>query len=341
MRELYNNIFDISCNALCITTNGFRKKDGKAVMGRGIALAIQDYYSHMPHRLGSHLNAYGNNVGVLIKETDNTPAILAFPVKPKTIIYDGSNIVSHIRDIKIGRKYPGWMAKAQLSIIEKSTQQLRNLAIQHNWKKVLIPRPGCGAGELCWNDVKPILNQYLDNRFYAVTYSKDRKKYYAGIGARETPESVLDLMERISLYLYREGYTLRSGGANGADSAFAIPLPPEAKKIYIPWWGYNGLKHSAHTTDIDDRGIKLARSVIDENHWNNLTPGGKKLHARNSYQILGKDSTSKPVDFIICWTPKGKIVGGTATAIKLAHDWGIPVYNLGNPKILKKMEKLV
>jgi len=32
--------------------------------------------------------------------------------------------------------------------------------------------------------------------------------------------------------------------------------------------------------------------------------------------------------FIICWTPKGKPVGGTATAIKLAKKVNIEVINL-------------
>ena len=43
---------------------------------------------------------------------------------------------------------------------------------------------------------------------------------YAGVGSRATPEPVLDLMRRCATRLEVLGYTLRSGGANGAETAF-------------------------------------------------------------------------------------------------------------------------
>ena len=46
-------------------------------------------------------------------------------------------------------------------------------------------------------------------------------KYYAGIGSRETPEDVCGRMTKLASILERKGYTLRSGGAVGADTAFA------------------------------------------------------------------------------------------------------------------------
>lgn len=45
-------------------------------------------------------------------------------------------------------------------------------------------------------------------------------KIYAGIGSRKTPKKILEQMRNISSFLAKEGYTLRSGGADGADSAF-------------------------------------------------------------------------------------------------------------------------
>ena len=44
--------------------------------------------------------------------------------------------------------------------------------------------------------------------------------YYAGVGSRETPLDVLKTMWKIGNYLATKGYTLRSGGAKGADTAF-------------------------------------------------------------------------------------------------------------------------
>ena len=45
-------------------------------------------------------------------------------------------------------------------------------------------------------------------------------KYYTGIGSRETPDSILSLFNDIVFQLAGLGYTLRSGGADGADTAF-------------------------------------------------------------------------------------------------------------------------
>ena len=45
-------------------------------------------------------------------------------------------------------------------------------------------------------------------------------KPYTGIGSRETPTAILDLMIAIGGVLAQRGFTLRSGGADGADDAF-------------------------------------------------------------------------------------------------------------------------
>ena len=68
-------------------------------------------------------------------------------------------------------------------------------------------------------------------------------KYYTGVGSRETPKDVLDLMEKIAYKLSKKGWILRSGGAEGADSAFfqgceKYSSTPIAE-IYIPWNGFN------------------------------------------------------------------------------------------------------
>jgi len=43
---------------------------------------------------------------------------------------------------------------------------------------------------------------------------------YAGIGSRRTPATCLGFMERMAARLAGQGYTLRSGPADGAHSAF-------------------------------------------------------------------------------------------------------------------------
>lgn len=60
---------------------------------------------------------------------------------------------------------------------------------------------------------------------------KNNTLLYAGIGSRETPRSILDLMTAIARKLEALGYTLRSGGATGADTAFEEGVE-RLKEIY-------------------------------------------------------------------------------------------------------------
>ena len=44
--------------------------------------------------------------------------------------------------------------------------------------------------------------------------------------------------------------------------------------------------------------------------------------------VLGADPDQPdPVDAVTCWTPGGRVVGGTATAMRIAEAYGIPVIN--------------
>ncbi len=52
------------------------------------------------------------------------------------------------------------------------------------------------------------------------------------------------------------------------------------------------------------------------------------MHARNAHQVLGQDLES-PSLCVICWTPKGELKGGTRTAIVIAEQNDIPVFNFG------------
>lgn len=52
--------------------------------------------------------------------------------------------------------------------------------------------------------------------------------------------------------------------------------------------------------------------------------------ARNAQIILGATLT-KPAQQVICWTPGGVAIGGTAVGIRLAMAYWLPVWNLGLP----------
>ena len=78
--------------------------------------------------------------------------------------------------------------------------------------------------------------------------------------------------------------------------------------------------------------ISETERIASEVHpaWDRCNEWARGMHSRNCHQILGYDLKS-PVDAVICWTPDGAVVGGTATALKLSMKAGIPIFNLGVP----------
>lgn len=154
--------------------------------------------------------------------------------------------------------------------------------------------------------------------------SKRKLRYYAGIGSRRTPGYVQEFMTEISGFLVKKGYVLRSGAAKGADEAFERGVPDGfPKEIFLPWLGFNG--HHSELHRITAAGFFMAEKFHPR--WHSLTNAGKRLMSRNGYQILGFD-LQKPVDFVLCWTPDGKKIGGTAQGIRIAEHYDIPVINL-------------
>ena len=159
---------------------------------------------------------------------------------------------------------------------------------------------------------------------------------YAGIGSRQTPAYVIDDMVHIGK-LAAGGWILRSGAAQGADAAFekGCDLQHGEKEIYLPWYNFND--HPSLLTSPSDEALQLASNIHPA--YKSLPDPVKRLLARNMHQILGKDLNT-PVRCVICWTPNGQLnkkqytrqSGGTGSAIALASDWDIPVFNLFYPK---------
>lgn len=158
-------------------------------------------------------------------------------------------------------------------------------------------------------------------------------KTYAGIGSRETPPTVLAAMTRIAVQLSTAGYTLRSGGAVGADSAFEAGA--YLKEIYLPWPRFNDNESPLHR--VSPEALAIAARLHPT--WLRLNKHAQLLHGRNTCQVLGGDCKTK-ADFVICWTKGGKGQGGTGQAIRLAQAFGIPVYDLAiwnEPVLLRRL----
>lgn len=131
-------------DAACITTNGTVKEDGSCVMGRGVAAIAKKRWPGIDHTIGLLIKLEGNHCRTISIEEDTL--IIAFPVKHQ------------------------WFEKADIKLIEQSCVELNWIADYFCLQKILLPRPGCGNGQLDYKDVEPILQKILDDRFYVIDF---------------------------------------------------------------------------------------------------------------------------------------------------------------------------
>lgn len=139
MKIIKNNIWNYykPDSYIGITTNGFVKKTGECVMGRGIALEAKTKFPELPFLLGKHIKTVGNTVAFF-----EDLKLFSFPVKHN------------------------WWEKADLNLIEESAKDLaerfrQGYELGADLPKLYLPKPGCGNGQLLWKDVEPILDEYL------------------------------------------------------------------------------------------------------------------------------------------------------------------------------------
>jgi hypothetical protein len=141
MIELAGNIWDLAqtpwpgaATYIGITTNGYVKKNGEAVMGRGVALQAKQRYPGLPEELGREITLRGNRVFFW-----HSKHLFNFPVKVT------------------------WDQPAKLDLIAESAATLATCARANGQIRFLLPRPGCGNGGLKWVAVKPLLIGLPDN----------------------------------------------------------------------------------------------------------------------------------------------------------------------------------
>ncbi len=153
---------------------------------------------------------------------------------------------------------------------------------------------------------------------------------WAGIGARNTPRSVLADMTALAGLMADAGWHLSSGGAHGADSAFAAGTPPGQRTLWLPWPRYNGISGPDSRVPTSER-MQECLAIAGRLHpaWHRCKDSVRKLHARNVAILLGPDLV-RPVDAIVCFTEGGQVAGGTGMGLRIAAEHAIPVFNLGS-----------
>lgn len=147
MQEISGNLWDHHGRAVVVvTTCGRVDRRGEAIMLRGCARQARERFPGLALGLGERLRAGGNHV------YDLGDGIVNFPVEEDPF------------------------SQPDLAIIERSCRELVALADASGWRRVVVPRPGCGGGGLDWRQVRPILARHFDGRFEVITEEPERSR---------------------------------------------------------------------------------------------------------------------------------------------------------------------
>ena len=158
-------------------------------------------------------------------------------------------------------------------------------------------------------------------------------KSYAGIGARDCPKWILDLLAKTAYWLSYKGYILRSGAAEGCDSAFEYGCDKGTgqKEIFLPWKGFNNSKSTLVVKD--EKAFDVAK--LYHPRFDTLSNGAKKLQVGSSHQVLGWN-LNEPSSFVLCYTKNGNGNGGTGQALRIAKGYNIPIFDFGKYNDIEK-----
>jgi len=140
MIEENSYIWYTDADVLCIPTSNVIDLNGSLIMDDGIAYQAKETDINLPYYFASHIVNHGNSPCLFMR--DSKPHFCSFPVR------FGANI------------------KPDLELIIQSVKLMLNIVNRLPFKKIAMPRPGCGKGELDWeSEVKPAIERFLDDRF--------------------------------------------------------------------------------------------------------------------------------------------------------------------------------
>jgi len=112
VKELFGNLWEFD-GIIVITTNGFVKRDGTCVMGRGCAKQATIKLPGLPDKLGTRIAAEGNHLFYFPEYR-----LITFPVKRN------------------------WWETAGLGLIERSARELpKIIEVKKINEAVYLPRP--------------------------------------------------------------------------------------------------------------------------------------------------------------------------------------------------------
>ena len=131
-------------DAVIVTTNNALRKNGNAIMGKGIAKLALSLVPNAERILGEHIRTYGDSAKICVLDANNYH-MLAFPTKHH------------------------WRDKSDVKLIAEACRELMTVKQQLGLGAIYLPPLGCGLGGLRWKeDVKPVVSQILDDYCIAV-----------------------------------------------------------------------------------------------------------------------------------------------------------------------------
>lgn len=144
MKLEFGNMWDVfgETDLFCFTANSIVKRNGRLVMGCGMAKQVADRYPNLSIYFGAQVAGtcgVGGTFGLIIAKLRPRPSVAAFQTK-----WD-------------------WRVKSSLKLIEFSVEQLTSLANRFPNARFDLNTPGIGYGKLSVEDVLPVLKRLPDN----------------------------------------------------------------------------------------------------------------------------------------------------------------------------------
>lgn len=172
--------------------------------------------------------------------------------------------------------------------------------------------------------------------------------WITGVGSRETPEWAAEGLRLVIAAYAARGYGIRTGDAAAADQATREAAKAAGAPLRVFAVSKQACPDTVCFTSLPHQIQRQAFDLVDELHpakW--LKPFVKQLHARNSNQVKG-EGLDDPSERVVLWALKSEfgddgrlsnVAGGTGQAVRVAHKFGIPAYNLDLPEHRAQLER--
>ena len=135
-----------------IPTNIGWRRDGRNVMGRGLAAQAAKRYPDLPVWYGDCCRHHRSSLGITYSRFTN--------------INGGCNLImAPVKPLDEEQPHMSWKHPATLERIEKTLDELRMFIPRRQAGRVLVPLLGCGNGGLDPKEVYPLMHRMLSGPY--------------------------------------------------------------------------------------------------------------------------------------------------------------------------------